>query len=83
VPVISAYRQFVEEGSLVSYGPDTSEIFRRTASYVDRILKGEKAGDLPAQSPDKFELIVNLRVAKALGLSVRESFLLLADEVIE
>jgi putative ABC transport system substrate-binding protein len=76
VPVISAYRQFVEEGSLVSYGPDTSEIFRRTASYVDRILKGEKAGDLPAQSPDKFELIVNLRVAKALGLSVRESFLL-------
>ena len=68
---------------MVSYGPDTSEIFRRAASYVDRILKGEKAGDLPAQSPEKFELIVNLKVAKALGLSVRESFLLLADEVIE
>jgi putative tryptophan/tyrosine transport system substrate-binding protein len=83
VPVISAYRQFVEEGSLMSYGPDTPDIFRRTASYVDRILKGEKPGNLPAQSPDKFELVVNLRTARALGLSVRESFLLLADEVIE
>jgi len=83
VPVISPYRQFVEEGSLMSYGPDTPDIFRRTASYVDRILRGEKSGNLPAQSPDKFELVVNLRTAKALGLSVRESFLLLADEVIE
>jgi putative tryptophan/tyrosine transport system substrate-binding protein len=83
VPVISAYRQFVEEGCLISYGPDTSDIFRRTASYVDRILKGEKAANLPAQSPDKFEFVVNLKAAKALGLSVRESFLLLADDVIE
>ncbi|MFZ3250947.1 MAG: ABC transporter substrate-binding protein, partial [Pseudolabrys sp.] len=83
VPVISPYRQFVEEGSLMSYGPDTTEIFRRSASYIDRILKGESPGNLPAQSPDKFELVVNLRTAKALGLSVRESFLLLADEVIE
>lgn len=83
VPVVSAYRQFVEEGSLMSYGPDTPDIFRRTASYVDRILKGEKPGNLPAQSPNKFELVVNLRTAKALSLSVRESFLLLADEVIE
>jgi putative ABC transport system substrate-binding protein len=83
VPVISPYRQFVEEGSLMSYGPDTPDIFRRTASYVDRILRGEKPANLPAQSPDKFELVVNLRTAKALGLSVRESFLLLADEVIE
>jgi putative ABC transport system substrate-binding protein len=83
VPVISAYRQFVEEGSLMSYGPDTSDIFRRSASYVDRILKGESPGNLPAQSADKFELVINLRTAKALGLSVRESFLLLADEVIE
>lgn len=72
VPVVSPYRQFVEEGSL-----------RRTASYIDLILKGEKPGNLPAQSPNKFELVVNLRTAKALGLSVRESFLLLADEVIE
>jgi putative ABC transport system substrate-binding protein len=67
----------------MSYGPDTPEIFRRSASYIDRILKGESPGNLPAQSPDKFELVVNLRTAKALGLSVRESFLLLADEVIE
>ena len=83
VPVISPYRQFVIEGSLMSYGPDTADIFRRSASYVDRILKGELPANLAAQSPVKFELVVNLRTAKALGLSVRESFLLLADEVIE
>jgi putative tryptophan/tyrosine transport system substrate-binding protein len=83
VPVIAPYRQFAEEGFLMSYGPDAPEIFRRSASYVDRILKGEKPTDLPVQSPDKFELVVNLRTAKALGLTVRESFLLLADEVIE
>jgi putative ABC transport system substrate-binding protein len=67
----------------MSYGPDTAEIFRRSAAYVDHILQGESPGNLPAQSPDKFELVVNLKTAKALGLSVRESFLLLADEVIE
>ena len=83
VPVISPYRQFVEEGCLMSYGPDTTDIFRRSAAYIDRILKGEEPGNLPVQSPDKFELVVNLKTAKALGLSVRESFLLLADEVIE
>jgi putative tryptophan/tyrosine transport system substrate-binding protein len=83
VPVISAYRQFVIEGSLMSYGPDTADIFRRSASYVDRVLKGEPPGNLPAQAPVKFELVVNLKTAKALGLSLRESFLLLADEVIE
>jgi putative ABC transport system substrate-binding protein len=83
VPVISPYRQFVIEGSLMSYGPDTADIFRRSASYVDRVLKGEPPGNLPAQSPVKFELVVNLKTAKALGLSLRESFLQLADEVIE
>jgi putative ABC transport system substrate-binding protein len=83
VPVISAYRQFVIEGCLMSYGPDTADIFRRSASYVDRVLKGEPPGNLPAQAPIKFELVVNLKTAKALGLSLRESFLLLADEVIE
>ena len=83
VPLISPYRQFVTEGSLMSYGPDAADIFRRSTSYVDRILKGESPGNLPAQSPAKFELVVNLKTAKALGLSVRESFLLLADEVIE
>ncbi|MFZ0026874.1 MAG: ABC transporter substrate binding protein, partial [Pseudolabrys sp.] len=79
----SAYKQFVAEGSLMSYGPDTADLFRRSSSYVDRILKGESAGNLPVQSPEKFELVVNLKAAKVLGLSVRESFLLLADEVIE
>jgi putative ABC transport system substrate-binding protein len=83
VPLVSPYRQFVTEGSLMSYGPDTSDIFRRSASYVDRILKGEPTGNLPVQSPVKFELVVNLKTAKALGLSPPESFLLLADEVIE
>jgi len=83
VPVISPYRQFVIEGSLMSYGPDTADIFRRSASYVDRVLKGEPPGNLPVQAPVKFELVVNLKTAKALGLSLRESFLQLADEVIE
>src|SRR3974390_713126 len=83
VPLISPYRQFAVEGSLMSYGPDIADIFRRSASYVDRILKGEFPGNLPTQPPDKFELVVNLKTAKALGLSIRESFLLLADEGIE
>ena len=83
VPLISPYRQFTADGGLISYGPDTVDVFRRSASYVDRILKGELPGNLPAQSPDKFELVVNLKTAKALGLTVSESFLLLADEVIE
>src|SRR3974390_1122834 len=83
VPLVSPYRQFAIEGSLMSYGPDIADIFRRSASYVDRILKGEFPGNLPTQPPDKFELVVNLKTAKALGLSIRESFLLLADEVIE
>jgi putative tryptophan/tyrosine transport system substrate-binding protein len=83
MPVISPYRQFAIEGALIAYGPDTADIFRRSASYVDRILKGESPGKLPFQSPAKFELIVNLQKAKALGLSIRESFLLLADEIIE
>jgi len=83
VPVISAYRQFVIEGSLMSYGPDTTDIFRRSSSYVDRILKGESPSNLPVQSPTKFEFVFNLKTAKALGLSVRSSILQLADEVIE
>jgi putative tryptophan/tyrosine transport system substrate-binding protein len=83
VPVISPYRQFVVEGSLMSYGPDTGDIFRRSSSYVDRILKGALPGDLPAQSPIKFELAINLKTAKHLGLSIRDSFIQLADEVIE
>jgi putative ABC transport system substrate-binding protein len=83
VPAIYAYRQFVSEGGLMSYGPDTADIFRRAASYVDRILKGENPAALPAQAPVKFELVVNLKTAKSLGLNIPEHFLQLADEVIE
>ncbi len=83
VPLIAAYRQFTVEGGLMSYGPDTADIFRRSSSYVERIIKGELPGNLPVQSPDIFELVVNLKTARALGLSVRESFLELADQVIE
>jgi putative ABC transport system substrate-binding protein len=83
VPTISPYRQFAVDGSLVAYGPDTGDISRRASAYVDRILRGERPGNLPVQSPIKFELVVNLKTAKALGLSVRESFLELCDEVIE
>jgi putative tryptophan/tyrosine transport system substrate-binding protein len=83
VPAIYPLRQFVSEGGLMSYGPDTAEIFRRAASYVDRILKGEKPAELPAQAPVKFELVVNLKTARSLGLNIPEPFLELADEVIE
>ena len=83
VPIISSYRQWVSEGCLMSYGPDTGDINRRASSYVDRILRGDPPGNLPVQSPYKFELCVNLKTAKALGLSIRGSFLQLADEVIE
>jgi putative tryptophan/tyrosine transport system substrate-binding protein len=83
VPTLSPYRQFVREGFLMSYGPDTADIFRRAASYVDRILRGEKAADLPVQSPIRFELAINMIAAKALGLTIRDSFSMLADEVIE
>ena len=83
VPAIYYLRQFVLEGGLMSYGPDTADIWRRAASYVDRILKGEKPAELPAQAPVKFELVVNLKTAKSLGLKLPEPFLQLADEVIE
>ena len=83
VPAIYTFRQYVLEGGLMSYGPDATDIFRRSASYVDRILEGAKPADLPAQAPTKFELSVNLKTAKALGLTISDSFLLLADEVIE
>ena len=83
LPAISVYRQFVTDGGLMSYGPDTMDIFRRSASYVDRILKGASPAELPVQQPTKFELFVNLKSAQVLGLSVPPTLLALADEVIE
>ena len=83
LPALYPFRQFSEYGGLVSYGVDIPELFRQVAVYVDRILKGEKPADLPVQAPTKFELIVNLKTAKAIGLAVPGSFLGRADEVIE
>lgn len=83
IPAISVYRQFVTDGGLMSYGPDTMDIFRRSASYIDRILKGASPAELPVQQPTKFELFVNLKSAQGLGFTVPPTLLALADEVIE
>ena len=83
LPAIYPYRFFVAVGGLVSYGPDWSTPFGAQQLYVDRILKGEKPGDLPVQAPTKYELIINLKTAKALGLTIPQSLVATADEVIE
>jgi putative ABC transport system substrate-binding protein len=83
VPAVYFLSAFARDGGLLSYGADGVDNFRRAASYVDRILRGEKPGDLPVQFSTKFEMVVNLKTAKALGLDVPQSILLRADEVIE
>jgi putative tryptophan/tyrosine transport system substrate-binding protein len=83
LPAIYPYRYFAASGGLASYGSDATDLYRRAAQYVDRILRGAKPGDLPVQAPTKFEFVINLKAAKAIGLMVPEPVLLLADEVIE
>jgi putative ABC transport system substrate-binding protein len=83
LPAIYPYRFFAEGGGLLSYGPDTVDIYRRSAVYVDRVLRGEKPANLPVQAPTKYELLLNLKTAKLIGLDVPTSIMLRADEVIE
>jgi ABC-type uncharacterized transport system substrate-binding protein len=83
LPAVMPFREAVAEGGLMSYAPDQTDIFRRSASYVDRILKGAKPGDLPVQAPTKFEFVINLKTARTLGLTVSPNLLAIADDVIE
>jgi putative ABC transport system substrate-binding protein len=83
LPTMHGFREAVASGALMSYGPNFADLFRRAGEYVDKILRGTKPGDIPVEQPTKFDLVVNLGTAKALGLTIPESFLLRADEVIE
>ena len=83
LPTVSGFREYVEAGGLMSYGPNFPDLFRRAAEYVDKILRGTKPADLPVEQPTKFDLVINLTTAKALGLTIPEQFLVRANEVIE
>lgn len=83
LPTMSDFREFVEAGGLMSYGPNFTDLYRRAADFVDKILRGAKPADIPIEQPTKFDLVINLTTAKALGLNVPRSLLARADEVIE
>jgi putative ABC transport system substrate-binding protein len=83
LPAVYWNRVFVADGGLMSYGTDNDDLLRRAADYVDRILKGHRPGDLPVQNPTKFELVINVKTAQAMGLTVNRDILLVADELIE
>ena len=83
IPVISGWKEYVRHGVMMTYGPSRNQSFRRVAYYVDRILKGAKPAELPIERPSRFELVIDLKIAKALGIMIPQSILLRADEVIE